>query len=271
MLRHHFSNGFWHFNGAAVVDFAGWAPFHNGMKPIILTIALACLAISGPGTVQAQTNAATAVSADDREQATIDKHLKPILTALQMNDPAKEAKIREIFAPHFKAQTAWHTQNDPQIGSLWNDFNKAHGKKDDAATDAASARIAAIYATFKPEHDKFLAALSTILTPEQVETVKDALTINKVKITFNAYGEIFHGLKDEQKAFILTELKAAREEGIDAANIKEVSAFFKEHKNRIEAYLTAQGYDVKQSYKDFVAKQKADMAGKKSGQPAADQ
>ena len=46
----------------------------------------------------------------------------------------------------------------------------------------------------------------------------------------------------------------------------EKSAFFKKYKIQIEAYLTAQGYDVKQSYKDFVAKQKADMAKKTSGQ-----
>ena len=42
--------------------------------------------------------------------------------------------------------------------------------------------------------------MSSVLTPEQVEAVKDALTINKVKITFHAYRQIFHGLTDEQKA-----------------------------------------------------------------------
>ena len=42
----------------------------------------------------------------------------------------------------------------------------------------------------------------------------------------------------------------------------EKSAFFKKYKIKIEAYLTAQGYDVKQSYKDFVAKQKAELADK---------
>jgi len=55
-------------------------------------------------------------------------------------------------------------------------------------------------------------------------------------------------------------LKEAREEAMDAGSMQEKSAFFKKYKIKIEAYLTAQGYDVKQSYKDFVAKQKADMA-----------
>lgn len=228
------------------------------MKPILFVLTLAYAVVASPITSQAQTNAAPTISADDREKATIEKHLKPILAALKLNDPAKEAKVREAFTVFFQAQQAWHAQNDSQITPLWNDFNKAHAKKDDAATEAVNDKIAAIYATFKPVHDKFLADLSAVLTPDQVETVKDALTIRKVEITMNAYGQIFHGLTDDQKAYLLKELKAAREEGIDTANMKEVSAFFKKHKNRIEAYLTAQGYDVKKSYQDFVAKQKAD-------------
>ena len=44
----------------------------------------------------------------------------------------------------------------------------------------------------------------------------------------------------------------------------EKSAFFKKYKTKIEAYLTAQGYDVKQSYRDFVAKQKAESTAKKA-------
>lgn len=36
------------------------------------------------------------------------------------------------------------------------------------------------------------------------------------------------------------------------------------NKIKIETYLTAQGFDVKQSYKDFIAKQKADAAANKT-------
>ena len=99
-------------------------------------------------------------------------------------------------------------------------------------------------------------------TQEKVETVEDALTINKVKITYNAYQQIFPNLTAEQNAFILKNLKQAREDAINASAMTEKSAFFKEYKTKIEAYLTAQGYDVKQAYKDFGAKQKAAKAAK---------
>jgi hypothetical protein len=207
----------------------------------------------------------------DREKATLEKHIKPVLAALNLKDPGQEAKVREMLSRHLTVLNAWHVQHDPQIKSLWNDFNNARGRRDQTNADASLAKIDAVYVTLKPEHEKFISELSAVLTPEQVETVKDVLTINKVKITFHAYGEIFPGLADEQKAFILENLKAAREEAIDAGNMPEKSAFFKKYKIKIEAYLTAQGYDVKQSYKTFVAKQKAEAPDKKStGTPPAE-
>lgn len=242
------------------------------MKHFLFALALAAAVLSLPTVVHAQTSVPVApLGADEsREQASLDKHIKPILAALHLSDPAKATQVHDILAAHLKALNAWHAQNDARLKLMWNDFNKARGKKDDAAADAALAKIDDVYAALKPEHQRFLAALSAILTPEQVDTVKDVLTINKVKITFSAYGQIFHGLTDEQKAFILQNLKAAREEAIDAGAMTEKSAFFKKYKIKIEAYLTAQGYDVKQSYKNFVAKQKAASAAEDSAATSQD-
>lgn len=218
----------------------------------------------------ASTAAAPTLSADDKEKASLEKHAAPILSALKLEDAAKETKVREVMAVYFPAMNAWHKANDAQLKDLWNQFNQARSKQDQAKADEIMSQIDGVYATFKPQHDKFVSGLATVLTPGQIETVEDVLTVNKVKVTFNAYGEIFHGLTDEQKAFILKNLKAAREEAVDAGSMTEKSAFFKKYKIKIEAYLTSQGYDVKQSYKDFVAKQKAEQAAKKAGtQPAA--
>jgi len=239
------------------------------MKPLTSLLLLALILTGSAVATFAQTNDATpappAVDAA-RAQATLDKHFKPIQNALNLSDADKQAKVKAVFADYLTALNAWHAQNDDQIKALWADFNKAHGKMDVTNTAAAEVKLDAVYATFKPEHDKFLAGLATVLTPEQVESVEDALTINKVKITYNAYQQIFHGLTPEQNAFILKNLKLAREESIDAGQMTEKSALFKKYKVKIEAYLTAQGYDVKQSYKEFVAKQKADKAAKTADQ-----
>ncbi len=237
------------------------------MKPSVFCALLAVVLTLGSFSARAQAKDVSpkpASGAAGREQRTLEKHIRPVMAALNLNDAGKVAKVREILAAQFKALNAWHAQNDTQIKALWKQFNQARARLEETNADTALAEIDGVYASFKPQHEKVFSELSSGLTPQQVETVKDALTINKVKITFNAYGQIFHGLTDEQKAFILKNLKAAREEAIDAKAMTEKSAFFKKYKIKIEAYLTAQGYNVKQSYKDFVAKQKAEAAAKKA-------
>jgi hypothetical protein len=239
--------------------------------------------------VQAETNAPTApsphavsvsasataivlpaASPGAADQAAIEKHTKPILDALKLEDAAARTSVGEILAVQFRALKAWHDLNDAQLKDLWSQFAKARAGQDgQAKADEVMTQIDGLYATFTPQHERFVTGLAKFLTPEQVEKVKDMLTVNKVKVTYDAYGQIFHGLTAEQNTFILKNLKAAREEAIDAMSMTEKSAFFKKYKIKIEAYLTAQGYDVKQSYKEFGQKQKAEMEAKKSGTYAA--
>ncbi len=242
------------------------------MKQLILKAALACAVLAGPVCLQAQTNAtATSAAVDsDRERASLDKHIKPILRALNLADAARAAQVRDMVAAHLRVLNAWHAQHDAEVKPLWNEFNKARSKQDEAGAEAALGKIDGVYASLKPEHEQFITQMATGLTPEQVETVMDVLTINKVRITFNAYGQIFHGLTESQKDFILKNLKAAREEAIDGGAMTEKSLFFKKYKIQIEAYLTAQGYDVKQAYRDFVAKQKAAKAADEAGTAGQD-
>jgi hypothetical protein len=204
----------------------------------------------------------------DKDKAGNEKRAKAILAALKLDDEAKAAKVHDIVVAHVAAWRQWHAQNDARLNELWSLYARARETKSQTNIDNAMAPIDAVYAAFKSQHDAFKADLATVLSPEQIETVQDTITINKVKITHNAYGEIFPGLTDAQKAFIMKKLKAAREEAVDAGSMKEVSAFFKKYKDQIEAYLTAQGYDVKESYRVFVAKQKAEAAAKKA--PAAE-
>jgi hypothetical protein len=239
------------------------------MKKAVVCIVFAAVFATGLISISAQQkeNATAATSTAD-ERHTEEKHAKPILDALKLKDAEKEAKLRPILAEHFKALNAWHDQNDAQIKTLWGEFDKARKAKSDAGADAALEKIDGVYASFKPEHEKFDQELATLLTPEQVETVKDAMTVGKVEFTFKGYRDIFPGLKDEDKAFILKNLKAAREEAIDAGSMNEKSAFFKKYKIKNEAYLNTHGFDVRESYRVFDAKVKAEKDAKKAAAPA---
>ncbi len=106
-------------------------------------------------------------------------------------------------------------------------------------------------------HKNFVAALEAELSPEQVEMVKDKLTINKVPITFRVYHQIIAQLTAEDDAKILAWLKQAREESLDVKNVDEMNPIFKKYKKEIEHYIDSRGYDWAKSYKTFVDKQRA--------------
>ena len=238
--------------------------FHHPMKSFCFIFVLAGMFLaSQPVPAQDQaTNAAMIAAA--AESARQEKHITPILAALQLKDLKREHQLREVLLEQFQALKSWHAQNDPQIKPLWDQFNAARAKSN--VTDAAAVlrNLDQIYSGFQQQHAHFIAALSELLTPGQVESVKDTLTVNKVKVTYNVYLQIFPKLSEEQKAEALKELKAAREQAIDCESMTEKSAFFKKYKIQIEdEYLTTQGYNPKQARKDFARRQKAD-AGKVS-------
>ena len=234
------------------------------MKSIASVCLLAVVLAAGQLNCPAQTNApAAAESSDDKQKASLEKHLKPVLDALNLQDAAKEATVRNVMTDFFTAHNTWHQANDAKLKELWNAFNHARSKQDKAGADKALADIDSLYATFKPQHDQMIHGLAAVLSPDQITAVEDALTVNKVKVTYNVYLEIFPTLTAEQKAAVLKNLETARDEAVDAGSMAEKSAFFKKYKIKIEEdYLTAQGYDPKQARKDFAAKGKTDDAAK---------
>jgi hypothetical protein len=234
------------------------------MSSIVKVSSLAAVLAIGTLTSAAQANspaAAPVAAADAKQMASLQKHIQPVLDALSLNDTAKETTVSNVMSAFLTAHAAWHQANDVALKGYWNDFNHARSKQDKAGADKALAEIGGVYATFKPEHDKLVSGLATALSPEQIATVEDVLTVNKVKVTYNAYLEIFPTLTETQKAVVLKDLESAREEAVDAGSMAEKSAFFKKYKIIIEEdYLTRQGYDPKQARKDFAAKQKAAAA-----------
>jgi hypothetical protein len=168
-----------------------------------------------------------------------------ILQALALSDAAQAAKVHDAIIAHYRFLRAWHDENDARLKASGGDTNS----------------VAAIRASLRAAHDEFITKLAGQLTPEQVEQVKDRLTYNKVKVTYDAYCEIIPTLTDAQKAHILATLKEAREEAMDGGSSDEKSAIFKKYKGRIANYLSKEGVNETQARKEWSAKQKLKTAG----------
>jgi DNA-binding TFAR19-related protein (PDSD5 family) len=230
------------------------------MKLRLLAAVLA-VAVAGPARLPAQDKGASADEAKEAAYAqALEKRARGVLDALRLNDPDKAARVHDAVIAQYRALRDWHAAHDGELKDLTGQLRKAGGQ-----ARAVEGKISQVKASLKTLHDQFLAKLAEQLSPDQVETVKDQMTYNKVRVTYDAYCEIVPGLTGPEKARILEFLKEAREEAMDAGSADDKSAVFKKYKGKINNDLSARGHDVAQAYRDWGEKQKA--KGAKTGPP----
>lgn len=189
----------------------------------------------------------------------IEKRTSDILAVLELKDAAKVTAVHDAIMAQYRALKDWQKENQAKLKEL----NHAKG-------DEAKAEINSIMATRKNLHDKFFSKLDESLSPGQVEKVKDKLTYNKVKVTYDSYCEIINNLTDEEKGKVLELLKEARELAVDGTSAEEKTAIFQKYKGRINNYLSKQGHDVKQAYKDFGDRSRAKEVKNTDDKPVTD-
>ena len=191
----------------------------------------------------------TAAEREEIYAQTIEKRATNILGGLALNDTAKAARVQDAI----KAQYRYLRARDEALDTMFSTLAKN-------APGVESNRGAVVKILSKQLHGQFITKLSADLTPEQMDQVKDKMTYNKVKVTYDAYCEIVPKLTDAEKAQILEQLKAAREEAIDGGSADEKTAIFQTYKDKINAMLGDHGHNVSQSIKDWEAKQEAKTA-----------
>jgi hypothetical protein len=206
--------------------------------------------------------------AADQEAAyakAIEKRTQDILAALGLKDSSKVAKVHDAILAHYRALRDWHDAHEAKLKEL----NKRLNPPDATQAGPAREEIESIKDSLTTLHDTFLSRLSTELTPEQVERVKDKLTYDVAHVTYNAYCEMLPQLTEAQKGRILDMLKEAREEAMDGGSSEEKHAVFGRYKGRINNYLAREGYDVKQASKALAEKLKARAKSDNAQGPAS--
>jgi len=223
--------------------------------PIFLTMALAMTI--GMAQTQLSTPPASAADLEATYTVAIEKRTGEILSLLDLADAAKSNSVHDAIIAQYRTLRARDEGIDAKL--------KAEGKEINYANRASQ-----LLAASKPLHEQFLAKLATDLTPEQVEKVKDKMTYNKVKVTFDAYCAIVAGLTDADKAKVLDLLKSAREEAMDGGSAPEKTDIFQKYKEQINAYLGAHGHDVAKATSEWQAKQAVPKASDKADAKPAD-
>jgi Spy/CpxP family protein refolding chaperone len=179
---------------------------------------------------------------------TITERADKIVATLAITNAAQSVQIRDLIAQQYRNLREIHDARDATIKAA-----KAKSSDDKAAADA-TVKTAQDEAKVKLDelHGRFLAGLSSHLTPEQVDKVKDGLTYGVVQVTYNAYLKMYPDLKEEEKVKIRGWLVEAREIAMDAGTSNEKHAVFGKYKGRINNYLSKAGYNPKEAEKNLL-------------------
>lgn len=193
-----------------------------------LSLSFSCLA---------QTIALKSADRDTAYVRTILARSEKNISALSLTGDLAET-VRNIVANRYFELNDIYAERDTLINQAKRTLT---GDEKNRAIDAAKAQCdSKLYRS----HFAFPAQLSLFLNEEQVEAVKDGVTMGVVKVTYDATLDMIPTLTDEEKAQILAWLKEARELALDAESSKKKHDCFGKYKGRINNYLSARGYDL---------------------------
>lgn len=201
-------------------------------------------------TVNAQT---FKLDSDGRDQGYVNTILgrsKKVTDALNITGTAKGEQVMNIVANRYFELNDIYEERD----SLKKTASALTGDaKKQAQAFAESQKDSKLYRS----HFAFDADLSLFLDASQIETVKDVMTYNVVKVTYDAQCDMIPTLTAEEKAQILAWLKEAREFAIDAESSKKKHEAFGKYKGRINNYLSKRGYNLTKEREAWAERVKA--------------
>jgi len=189
--------------------------------------------------------------------ADAEKRAQTWTDSLKLNDKGKEDRVKAVIFNHIKSVRNWH--NEHPYTTVPDGINPITGK----SLSNLEREVIANSAKPGSVHEALMNGLRKDLSEEQVEKVLDKFTIGKVAFTMAGYKSIVPNMTAKEEAYILIQLKLAREQAVDFKSMKAISVIFEVYKTSCEKYLNENGRNWHQMYKEFTNKIKAEKETKK--------
>lgn len=157
-----------------------------------------------------------------------------VVQALRLDSPAVRQQVGQVLFTNLVVLSRWYDAHGAELQVL---RQKLASAPDDSEAKAVLDLRVAELVHWKTNLFDILACA---LTPEQLETVKDKLTQDRLTVTYRAYCAANTNLTEAQKAHILELLRQAREEALVAGSAEEKNAVFRRYKGRINNYLATE-------------------------------
>jgi len=230
------------------------------MKTLPFLRLVVCVGVALGGARLSAQESTPPFSSTERElayTATIAKRATAALELLALTDTAKSNKVHELIVNQYRALRA----RDEAIDTMFKALSKD-------APGAETNRAEVLRVLSRQLHQQFLTKLGGELTSSQVDQVKDRMTYNKLKVTFDAYCAIIPSLSFSEKKEIMELLNVARDEAMDGGTADEKSAIFQKYKDQINVVLGTHGHDVAKATREWESKQASSVPTEGTPKPA---
>lgn len=181
-----------------------------------------------------------------------------IVDKLGITDAKQAEEVRNVIANRYFELNDIYEIRDAKVKEI-KESTLAGDAKAQALAAAENEKESALYRS----HFAFPAALSLLISPEQIEAVKDGMTYGVVKVTYDSHLDMIPSLTQEEKAQIMAWLIEAREFAMDAENSNKKHEAFGKYKGRINNYLAKRGYNLTKEREEWYKRIKAREANKK--------
>ncbi len=200
-----------------------------------------------------EVNSSIELSAEEAAyRQAIAERVRRIVDSLGLEEAAQGQRVADIVANQYRTLRDIHGARDDAIASLKKEADAAAFDQRIERQKLESERAVVT------AHRKFVAMLGAELDSNVVDQIKDGMTYGVVPITYKAYLELLPDLKAEEKRYIKACLLEAREYAMDAGSSDEKHAWFGKYKGRINNYLSARGYDLKQAEREMAGRRDAE-------------
>jgi hypothetical protein len=237
-------------------------------RKLVTLAVVALLTFASPATLRA----ADSPALDEATQKKVDQKADKLIDGLKIVDADKASKAKTITREWLVAMLGWHKEHDAELKGLWSEWNKARAvvPKDEFPGEVIAHKLDDAYASLKPAYDDFIKRLSTELTPEQIDALKETWSRSPgMTRTYKAYLEIAPDLSEQDKQVIHDRMLMAREAAMLTDSDKEIVSIYKRHKVKVEQYIgTLQWTKLHQAYAE---KGKREADAKKATKPAGDE
>ncbi len=184
----------------------------------------------------------------------IRQRAEKIVATLGLKDSEVQSHVIDIVASQYRNLSKVHDEKNEQEAAI--------KKQPDVNKMAIDSEIKKLEEVTKDKleklHSEYLQKLSSLLTPQKVELVKDGMTYNVTSVTYKGYVDMLPQLTGEQKDQIMKWLKEAREQAMDAESSEKKHWWFGKYKGRINNYLATQGYDLKKAGEEWEKRRNAE-------------